>query len=177
MPHSHTIRYAPTRRKMLHLPTERLAALSDEPPSQEEAAHLAMCDVCARERRAYDAMLVMASAERESFGLPLTRWDSIATALAAEAPVLDAPARRPNGRSHRWMLQIAAGLLLVVGGAILGRVSTGAAPMPGVSMKDASVATGNADSVFFNSVDDARVAQQKSELTYQQAAAYLARFD
>jgi hypothetical protein len=43
--------------------------------------------VCARERRAYDGLLVMASAERESFGLPLTRWDSISAALAADAPV------------------------------------------------------------------------------------------
>src|SRR5437870_13791935 len=79
--HPRHIRYAPTTRNMLHLPTERLAALSDEPPSQEEAAHLATCEVCARERRAYDTLVVMASAERESFGLPLTRWDAIAAAL------------------------------------------------------------------------------------------------
>jgi hypothetical protein len=161
---------------MLHLPPERLAALSDEPPTQDEAAHLATCEVCAAERRAYDALLVMASHEREPFGLPLTRWDAIAAAMAADAPV-DVIAPAVPGRSHRWMLQVAAGLLLVAGGSMLGRVSAGAGPMPGVGMQEASVATGNADSVFFNSVEQARTAQQRSEATYQQATAYLADHD
>ena len=163
---------------MLHLPTERLAALSDEPPSHEEAAHLATCEVCARERRAYDGLLVMAAAERESFGLPLTRWDSIAAALASEdaTPVVELPVRRRE-TSHRWMLQIAAALLLVAGGSMLGRVSAGKGPLPGVEMQTASVASGNADSVYFNSVEQARATQQQAELMYQQATAYLAQSD
>ncbi len=163
---------------MLHLPTERLAALSDEPPSQEEAAHLATCEVCAGERRAYDGLLVMAASEREAFGLPLTRWDSISLALASDAPepVIELPVRR-TGKSHRWMLQIAAALLLVAGGSMLGRVSAGKGPLPGVDVKAASVASGNADSVFFSSSEQARATQQQAEVLYQQAAAYLAQND
>src|SRR5665647_1799197 len=123
--HRHAIRLAPTLRNMLHLHTERLAELGDDTPTSEEAVHLASCEVCAHERNAYRALVAMALAEREPFGLPLTRWDAIAAELSlkTEAPVADiAPARR----SKRWMLQIAAGLLLVAGGAMLGRVSAGA---------------------------------------------------
>jgi hypothetical protein len=159
---------------MSHLHTERLAALSDEPPTQEEAAHLATCEVCAHERRAYETLLVMAASERESFGLPLTRWDSIAAAIAAEQPIVEAPVLQ-RARSNRWMLQIAAGLLLVAGGSVFGRMSAGADPLPG--MRAASVASGNPDSVYFNTVEQAREAQTRSELLYQQATTYLAQND
>ena len=172
---------------MLHLHTERLAALVDEIATPEEEAHLALCELCAHERNAYRALLSMAHAEREPFGLPLTRWDAIAAELALPAPVIAAEraARRPN----RWMLQIAAGLLLVAGGAIAGRVSAGAGVLP----KQASaVATVNAvpssklaqvepqlvsDFANFASVEEARAAQLRYEQGYQQAAAYLAQYD
>jgi hypothetical protein len=160
---------------MLHLPTERLAALSDEPPSQEEAAHLATCEVCARERRAYDALLVLAANEREPFGLPLTRFDSIVTALAAEPTAIELPVQKRTGKSHRWILQVAAGFLLVAGGTMFGRMSMGGPPLPG--MQTASVVSGNADSVFFNSVEQARAVQQQAEVAYTQATAYLAQSD
>ena len=166
---------------MLHLHTERLAALGDEQPTAEEAAHLAACDACARERDAYQTLVAMAHAERELFGLPLTRWDAIATALALPA-AQPANTRRPR----RWALQIAAGLLLVAGGAMAGRVSVGARPLPtaAVTATNAAVNTPvqpvarlDPDSTFFNSVDEARIAQQRSELVYQQAAAFLATHD
>ena len=114
---------------MQHLHTERLAALGDELPSTEEAAHLAACETCANEVSAYQALVAMAHAEQEAFGLPLTRWDSIAAVLAEDTP----PAVRTATptRSNRWMLQIAAGLLLVAGGAMAGRMSTGSGPLPG----------------------------------------------
>ena len=38
---------------MSHLSTERLAALADEEPTAPEAAHLAACGECSRERAAY----------------------------------------------------------------------------------------------------------------------------
>ena len=85
--------------------------------------------------------------------------------------------------STRWPLQAAAALLLMVGGAMLGRASVGANPFPvGESRVAASViaptqrATAASDSVF-RSVDEARAAQHRSEQLYQQAVAYLARFD
>lgn len=174
---------APTPRNMLHLPTERLAELGDDAPTPEEAAHLASCDACARERDAYLSLVAMAHAEREPFGLPLTRWDAIALELAmAPSPTTSNGVTRH--RSNRWVLQIAAGLLLLMGGAMLGRLSTGARALRGAGAeRSPSVASGpptvNAlsDSITFTSIDDARAAQQRSELLYQQAAAFLARVD
>jgi hypothetical protein len=174
---------------MLHLPTERLAELGDESPlpTPEEASHLASCEVCTQERAAYQALIAMALAEREPFGLPLTRWDAIAAELSlkVDAPVADIA---PALRSSRWMLQIAAGLLLVAGGAMLGRVSAGARVLPDkpatqtanvASASDVTqpVARRGSDSTVFASADEARAAQLRSELLYQQAAAFLARVD
>jgi len=169
---------------MQHLHTERLAALGDELPSTEEAAHLAACEACANEVSAYQTLVAMAHAEQEAFGLPLTRWDSIAAVLAEDTP----PAVRSATptRSNRWMLQIAAGLLLVAGGAMAGRMSTGSGPLPGgtpavqtaegLTPVAQPVAQLNSDSTFA-SVDEARAAQARSEQLYQQATAFLARID
>jgi hypothetical protein len=168
---------------MSHLSTDRLAALGDDQPTPVEAAHLATCAECARERGAYQTLVAMAQAERAPLGLPLTRWESIASALAAEdVPVVmrRAPARQPS----RWLLQIAAGLLLVAGGAMLGRVSAGSAALPGAapSLTASTTAASSpaarlaAESVFA-SVEDARAAQTHSEQLYQQATAFLAQHD
>src|SRR3981189_2950841 len=114
---------------MLHLSTDRLAALGDDQPTPAEVAHLATCAECARERGAYQTLVRRAHAGRRPLGLPLTRWESIASALAAEdAPLL--VRRAPTRRSARWPLQAAAGLLLVASGAMLGRGSVGTAPLP-----------------------------------------------
>ena len=50
---------------------------------------------CARERAAYRALVAMAHDERGAIGIPLTRFESIASALAAEPPLV-APARPPS---------------------------------------------------------------------------------
>src|SRR3979411_1421901 len=168
---------------MLHLSTDRLAALGDDQPTPDEVAHLATCAECARERGAYQTLVAMAHAERPPLGLPLTRWESIASALAEEAPLL--VRRVPTRRSARWPLQAAAGLLLVASGAMLGRVSVGTAPLPGVATSSFTANSGAgtspterlaAESVFA-SVDEARAAQTRSEQLYQQAAAFLAQHD
>jgi hypothetical protein len=170
---------------MLHLHTERLAALGDDVPTPDEAAHLAVCAECARERSAYQTLVSMAHAEREPFGLPLTRWDAIAAGLSSERVAVPYIAPATSRRSSAF-LRIAAGLLLIAGGAIGGRLSAGADPLPGAAAvasaagplaSKTTAATGDADSAFFATVDEARAAQQRSELIYQQAAAFLARFD
>jgi hypothetical protein len=169
---------------MPHLSTDRLAALGDDQPTPAEVSHLATCAECARERGAYQTLVAMAHAERAPLGLPLTRWESIASALAAEeAPLLVRRSRA--ARSTRWPLQVAAGLLLVAGGAMFGRMSAGTAP-PSVVATPSFTATAGAgtspaarlaaESVFA-SVDDARAAQTRSEQLYQQAAAFLAQHD
>jgi hypothetical protein len=181
--HRLVIPLATTPPNMLHLHTERLAELGDGVPTPDEAAHLAACAVCARERSAYQALVSMAHAEREPFGLPLTRWDAIAAELSSQPAI--APARSASRRSTGF-LRIAAGLLLVAGGAIAGRVSAGADPLPGAARvasaakplpTQAVASKADVDSAFFATVDEARAAQQRSELIYQQAAAFLARFD
>ncbi len=172
---------------MLHLPTERLAELGDDTPTVDEVAHLGACAACARERDAYRALVAIAAAEKEPFGLPLTRWDAIAAELAV-VPVASTLNIAPRLGSTRRMLQVAAGLLLIAGGAMLGRASVGAGMLPsGTDRETASVAEASstpaaatptvADSATFASAEDARVAQRRSEALYQQATAFLARVD
>ncbi|MEP6991570.1 MAG: hypothetical protein ABJA80_11635 [bacterium] len=177
---------------MLHLPSERLAELGDAAPDPGEAAHLATCEVCAHERHAYQALVAMAHAERAPFGLPLTRWDAIAAELSHAAP---APALTHVSVQHsrRWRLQVAAGLLLLAGGAMAGRMSAGARAFPEAGSAPSGIAASTAvatpgddarpaglsrdDSVTFASAEEARTAQQRSEQVYEQAAAFLARVD
>ena len=171
---------------MLHLHTERLAELGDAIPTVEEVAHLAACETCAHERDAYQSLLVMAAAEREPFGLPLTRWDAIAAELAVVDQAVVPIAPRTGRRSRT--LQIAAGLLLIAGGAMLGRASAGARLLPGAAEpRVARVAPQtptvvaksrpSSDSTTFATAEEARAAQRRSEALYQQAAAFLARVD
>ena len=186
---------------MSHLSTERLAALADEEPTAPEAAHLAACGACGRERAAYRTLVAMARSEREAIGIPLTRWESIADALAHEpvrviAPsgassdrVVEIAARRRSVRFLRTPMRAAAGFLLLVGGAIAGRVSAGATPLPfggarslasGPDERGAATTTQVAriaDTVAFASVEEARATQLRSESLYQQAAAFLAAHD
>ncbi|HEY2027482.1 MAG TPA: hypothetical protein VGG78_10760 [Gemmatimonadaceae bacterium] len=158
---------------MSHLSIDRLAALGDEQPTSAEAVHLASCEPCARELGAFRTLVAMAQAERTAIGLPLTRWESIADAMAREAS--------PR-RAARWPMQAAAGLLLLAGGAMLGRTSAGAPPLPGdtsppVRSASASTPTPLPQDTAFTSLDDARRAQLQSEATYQRAAAFLAQYD
>jgi hypothetical protein len=182
---------------MSHLSTERLAALGDEAPTAAEAAHLDACADCARERAAYRTLVAMAHAERDAIAIPLTRWDSIAGALANEqrstVPAASgaAPMTLARGRTVRFLrtpIRAAAGFLLLAGGAVVGRVSAGAPPLPiaaarsddgarRVAAAGVTPAASERDSVSFASVEEARVAQLRSEATYQQAAAFLADHD
>lgn len=165
---------------MLHLSTDRLAALGDEQPTTAEAAHLAMCDACARERDAYVTLVAMAQAERAPLGLPLTRWDSIAAALDADDMAAGAAPRQLR-RMPSWPMRAAAGLLLMAGGAMVGRASAGAGLLvPSAGESRAALASRSAvpatDSTFA-SIEEARAAQLRSEQLYQQAVTYLAQYD
>ncbi len=167
---------------MSHLSTERLAALADEPATPAEAAHLAACQTCARERAAHERLLALAHAEQSAIGVPISNWESIAAELA--------PARLR--RLTRYAAGIAASLALVTGGAALGRYSAGATVLPAGSKQAATVAdattaatspasttsaTPLADSITFSSIDEARAARVRYEALYQNAAAYIAHHD
>ncbi|MDB4885929.1 MAG: hypothetical protein JWN79_1367 [Gemmatimonadetes bacterium] len=176
---------------MPHLSADRLAELGDDAPTSAECAHLAECDACAREREAYVALVRLSHDEHDALALPLTRWERIAAELAlddAPAPPFDLAARRTTPRAAprttRWPMQVAAGLLLCAGGAVLGRMSAGAEMFPERSLaatgRTAAMAAASrlvSDSGSFASIDEARAAQQRSEMLYEQAAAFLAQHD
>ena len=151
---------------MLHLSTDRLAALADEQPTPDEAAHLALCAACAEERMAFQTLVAMAHAERAPLGLPLTRWESIAAGLAldaAAAPTASSESgaqvtpihRREVSPWARRSLQIAAGLLLVAGGAIAGRASVDRDPPPQSAVADAGARDASDSATSFVTVEEA----------------------
>src|SRR3954470_24351892 len=113
---------------MLHLSIERLAALADDMPTAEERLHLDGCDACAREVHAHAMLLATASNERGSSGVPLTEWGTLSARLTNEG--LLAPARMASGRMSNG-LRAAAVLLLIGGGALIGRASAGTSLIPG----------------------------------------------
>ena len=165
---------------MLHLSAERLAALQDEPPTAEELAHLAGCAECAGERRAYGALRTLAEGEHARLGTPLTDWNALAPRLRADG-VIDtgAPIAARRRLPVRW-LQVAAGLLLVAGGAMLGRVSAHQGPIPAAAptldTAPKTVASAATDTVF-ESAQRAQQVRDSAAVLYQQAVAFLARQD
>ena len=164
---------------MSHLPDERLAALSEEPPTSAELAHLASCDRCAAERAAHRSLRELASGEGAQIGAPLTSWESLAPVLRADG-VIDTGewrvARRPRRFTGVWS-QAAAALLIALGGVAYGRYSAVGSVL--AESGAAIAARGHdADSLpTFSSVEEARVAQERYETLYQSAALYLAAHD
>jgi hypothetical protein len=161
---------------MSHLLTERLAALADEAPTPAELAHLASCVDCARERAAYQSLVEVAAGEASRLGAPLTTWERLAPALAADG-VIDTGRGltfRTRHTARPW-LQAAAAVVILAGGVAAGRWSAHATSSP------AQTTTANntiGDSTLsFRSVQEARAAQTQSQTTYQTATAYLAQHD
>ncbi|AHG89652.1 hypothetical protein J421_2115 [Gemmatirosa kalamazoonensis] len=129
---------------MQHLDTDRLAALADETPTTEEAAHIASCVACRRERDAFVELLALARREGTA-GLvpdlaavapPLNSWDSLSASLRAEGLIrspadASAPSTREPAHGGRlrdiaalgptFWRRAAASVALLVGGAALGR--------------------------------------------------------
>jgi hypothetical protein len=159
---------------MSHLPDERLAALFDEPPTSAELAHLASCERCAVERAAHRSLRELANAEGARIGAPLSTWETLAPALRADG-VIDTGewrvARRPRRFTGVWS-QVAAALLIALGGIAYGRYTAVGSVLP-EPLKSASTDS----AVTFSSIDEARAAQERFETLYQSAALYLAAHD
>ncbi|MDB4906783.1 MAG: hypothetical protein JWO05_1567 [Gemmatimonadetes bacterium] len=174
---------------MSHLHTDRLAALADEQPTAEERAHLDSCAECAEEVAAHQAVHEMAMNDRDAIGLPLTRWENISARLQSEGLTNGTPLRRTG--SQRGIMQAAAALLLVAGGAVAGRVSAGGSPLPdgrSVAVASASSDTKNTKNKLasmleengpttFGSIEEAKQARTRFEAAYQNASAWLASND
>jgi hypothetical protein len=166
---------------MSHLPTERLAAFVNEPPSATELAHLAACAECASERATYRGLAELAASESSRIGTPLTTWEKLRPALIADG-VIDDGRGVARSVSHAWRpwLQAAAAVLLIAGGVMAGRRSAGATLLPSLPSIGAghSIAIASDDSApTFKTLADAREAQAKSQLVYQSATAFLAEKD
>jgi hypothetical protein len=164
---------------MSHLPTERLAALADDAPTADELAHLASCELCARERAIYTALLASSSEEYSRIGTPLTSWDALRPALVADG-VIDAGragrvfsfgARRSPWARGAW--RAAAAVLLVAGGVAAGRMSVS----PSRHAVGPTPPSFSPDSPVFSNVDDARIARRDAQALFESASAYLATND
>lgn len=172
---------------MSHLSTERLAALVDEQPTADEAHHLTQCVDCSKELEAHRSVFAMAGVERDAMQLPLTRWDSLSTQLRQEGLI----ASGAEPRSRQWTrflesrapLQIAAVLLLVAGGAVLGRFSAGAPAIPGgidgSAQESVSVSAVAFDSLptSFASVEEAARWRNAYADAYQRTVTFMAAND
>lgn len=165
---------------MSHLSIDRLVALADEEPTSAEAAHLAICEVCARERHANRAVLALASLERNYAGAPLTTWEQLAPRLREEG-LIATGVRRLRFPSNRQWLEAAAAVLLIGGGAILGRYSAGGTPLPGsIARQEAAapvVAVSMGTAPAFRSQEEAMATLARAGQEYQNALAYLANHD
>jgi hypothetical protein len=176
-----------------HLEPERLAALADETPASAEVQHLAACPACSAEVDSYRSLLALTRAERDRLSEPLTNWESLSDALAAETPETAAPARQrpaPAARMRSWAARSAAAVVLVSSGVALGRYSARPAAPPGENPASTTVAnststapesTDNSASLVqfaptsqkFESADDALAAVLNAESEYRHAVAYL----
>jgi hypothetical protein len=176
---------------MSHLSIERLAALADEQPTADELTHLHQCAACAKERDAHRSLLAMAGSERDTMGLPLTRWDTLSHRLKAEGLVAGSGSRSTDGLSpdlsrfplaaSRGFLRAAAAILLVAGGVALGRATANAPVVPGFTSAGTDgleVAARTTDTLrTFASVDEANRWKEIYSTGYQRALAYLAQND
>lgn len=163
---------------MSHLPVERLAELADTEPTATECAHLAACPLCARERAAHTSLLALTNAERDITAMPLSRWDSLAPALRAEGLMSTARPARRWGATGSTGMRVAAAVLLLVTGALAGRMSAGGGGTEPVAMQSASALPLGANPVSdtlqeFGTREEALAVLARSAREYQQAIAYL----
>lgn len=194
-----------------HLSLERLAAFDDAPFTAVESAHLAACAACRAEYEGMVAVVGLAGSLGRQAPRPeaprLVEFDAILAGVRSadgtvprqargreETPRPPAAPVRPELTRRRWapvLRQAAAALLLVGGGAVLGRMSgeLGAAPRGAYRGTAAAVAAGPvaatpvslADRPFadlsYQSVEQATIALNEAQREYERASLWLASND
>jgi hypothetical protein len=173
---------------MLHLDPDRLAALADDEPTPAEAAHLAACHECARERAVHGELRALAArALQTPLAQPLTEWSALSAQLADEG-LLRSPgeSHAPATRRSAWWMRAAAAVLLAVGGAAVGRATASYPPPVGsgaVASSDGGarrltgVSNVSDAGQSILSVEDALLLMRRAEADYRLAAAYIAVHD
>lgn len=165
---------------MPHLELERLAALDHDAPSPEELAHLATCLACRREQEAFAQLADLAGSQASAparLDVPrLTEWESLATALRAEG-LIAAPGLSTVRRTGApWWTRTAAAALLLVCGAVVGRLSAGVSLLPGESVPQATTAATSAEREF-GSVAEASAVLDRAQRDFERASFWLASHD
>lgn len=160
---------------MSHISPERLAALVDETAMPDEASHLAECTACTDELAAHRRLVRLALAEASREGPPLNDWAALGAMLKAEGIVSTMPTASARSSRIRWVMRIAAGLVLVTGSALAGRWSVGL-DLPETPQQAASTSSA-APTPVFASPQAAMQVLTSSQQQYSDAAAYLAAQD
>jgi len=181
-----------------HIDPDRFAAFDHDAPTTDELAHLAGCTLCRAERQAYVSLQSLASAMVTSPAPDaprLTEWDRLATALRQEGLLTSPPVRAmeptavinafmpstPTRRTTPVWLRVAAAMVLTVGGALFGRLSTGTpllstgalsyrSPLTTASQTSAGVEG-------FSSVQQASDVLYRAQRDYERASLWLAAND
>jgi hypothetical protein len=163
---------------MSHLHPERLAALADGEPTAAEATHLSSCSACAHEIAAHRRLLMLAWQEREALTAPLASWESLAAAMREEGQIRAARgARGPSWQGRTRIVQAAAAVVLLFGGAAIGRMTIPEVVSSERTASDARLVS-NADSVTtFRSTAEAISVLQRAERDYRMAMMYLSGQD
>ncbi|MGQ0648570.1 MAG: hypothetical protein ACT4P7_13480 [Gemmatimonadaceae bacterium] len=172
---------------MLHLPIERFAELVDGTPTPLEREHVASCARCAAELARYRRVVAMANDERRRIGPPLTSWESLRPGLQDEGLLVDPrlPLRR-RSRATQWTQRAAAVALLLAGGAVVGRVSTGLSFAESIALGSSGMPTVNEEGIaaaLVSNTGSLRTAQdaleqlERAQRDYEEAAAFLAAHD
>ena len=172
---------------MQHLPIERLADLGETEPTATEREHLAACNMCATELKAYQRIVAMASDEHRRIAPPLTNWGALRSEMLDERLIVTAESRVPMRPAFSKLLTVtqraAAALVLLAGGTVLGRLTTGLPLSQAVAVTDWSGQRQNGltnvamTGQEFSSTATALTALQKAQQEYEQAAQYLALHD
>lgn len=103
---------------MEHLTIETLARLVDEPPTTDEAEHLAACDACTAELEGLRQQTA-ALGELADLRAPRGAWDTLEARLVSEGLVRRGNGLDRIGTTPLWM-RVAAALVLFLGGTGLG---------------------------------------------------------
>ena len=176
---------------MPHLPIERLAELVDGGATPSEREHLAKCVTCTREFEAYRRLVAMASDERRTIAPPLTEWGSLAVRLRAEGMVAadGVPNKRRSVGAVEGLRRAAAVVVLLGGGAVLGRMSAGMPVADAVAFRTPVDVQSALDPVSgggqfvtntstgFTSSQAALDVLEQAQRQYELAATYLASHD
>ena len=189
-----------------HLDDERLAALDHDAPTPNELAHLAGCTVCRTERQAYLSLQLMAGtmgALHHADGPRLTEWERLADGLrrdgllhptlvpehdgpfvvrtiaSAPTPLVAPLESRPTRLTTPVWLRSAAAIVLMAGGAMFGRLSTGAPLLSngGPSYRSPVTSATPTSDDGFGSVQQASEVLYRAQRDYERASLWLAGHD